>query len=328
MTNETGSINQTSDGFQPSHSPLARLAELHYPRIVWKLLPRAFRDALRETRGRVVAYLAMRQLPRDKVFEQSAEDAEASSVLSIIVPVHDAPEVTERCLKSLERYAPNAEVILVDDGSKLEETRTLLDSFAARNGWMLIRHQTPLGHSGACAAGSGAATKPYLCFLNSDTVVTPWSWRPMVEALNGDPRIGAAGPSSSNGGVQTLNVANITCFKLNDSQICEYARRLFVRSSRMAPIDIPWLCGFALFTRRSFWEQIGGFDPLLVDYGNDYEISRRILESGYRLVWVRSAYIHHFGHTSYKRTLGEKSIHSRTQVAHEYIEQKYMSNRV
>lgn len=58
--------------------------------------------------------------------------------------------------------------------------------------------------------------------------------------------------------------------------------------------------GFALFIRRSLWEQAGGFDQRLPDYGNEMELCRRIAEEGYRLVWIRNSYIHHFGQQSYR----------------------------
>ena len=331
LTIQTDKINSSSEqtvGSNRSLERFERVGGVHFPPFLFRVLPTSMKDELRNLRDKILVRYAVRSLSCRREYEQSPEDAEASASLSVVVPVHDSPEVTSRCLKSLEKYAPKAEIILVDDGSKLEETRALLSECAVRNGWTLIRHEKSLGHSRACATGSNAATKPYLCLLNSDTVVTPWCWRPIVQALENDPTIGAAGPSSSNGGCQTLTVANIACDYLSDSNICEYARRLFAARSGNQLTDIPWLCGFALFTRRSFWEQIGGFDIDLVDYGNDYEISRRILEAGYRLAWVRNAYIHHFGHASYRKTIGMRSIESRSQAAHQYIKQKYGSDEV
>src|SRR5205807_883734 len=72
---------------------------------------------------------------------QTLEERRASEEISVIVAVHDAPAVVRRCLSSLEKYAPLAEIIVVDDGSLLEETRTLLADFCNRNRWKMLRHQ-------------------------------------------------------------------------------------------------------------------------------------------------------------------------------------------
>lgn len=290
------------------------------------MLPTALKRALRKLQGRILSHYAMRHLPSDKQFDQSPEDALASAALSIIVPVHDAPEVTKRCLMSLQKYAPNAEIILVDDASKLEETKKLLADFANRNSWKLIRHMEPLGHSAACGAGAAVATRQYLCLLNSDTVVTPWCWRPITQVFEEDPQIGVAGPSTSSSGTsQTLALAYFMRHDLNDSQICEYARRLLVECAGTIITDMPCVTGFAFFIRRSIWEQFCGFDQNLPDYGNEAELCRRILRKGIRVVWVRNSYIHHFASASYGKTIGPKSIIALKRSASDYIEEKHRS---
>src|ERR1039457_6210368 len=125
---------------------LERVAGWRYPSFLWRVLPARVKDTRRELRVRILTLYLTRHLPRNKEFEQSLEDAQASASLSIIVPVHDAPEVTNRCLMSLQKYAPKAEIILVDDASKLEETNKILEDFSSRNNWKLIRHLEPLGH--------------------------------------------------------------------------------------------------------------------------------------------------------------------------------------
>jgi GT2 family glycosyltransferase len=287
------------------------------------VLPIVIRDVLRALQGRILARLARRDLPLHKEFVQSPEDALASAPLSIIVPVHDAPEVTRRCLASLQKYAPKAEIILVNDASTLEETNKILEEFSSRNSWKLIRHVKALGHSAACAAGAGLATRPYLCLLNSDTVVTPWCWRPIVQVFENNPKIGIAGPSTSLGGeLQTQPLACAARHYLNDSQICEYARRLSAECSDIIVTELPRVHGFAFFIKRSLWEQLGGFDRNLPDYGNEVELCRRILGLGYQVVWVRNSYIHHFGQKSYRKTIGLSAILQRIRTAEKYIQEK------
>jgi GT2 family glycosyltransferase len=248
----------------------------------------------------------------------------ASGSMSIIVPIHDAPLVTRRCLASLERDATKSEIILVDDGSKLAETTELVQKSSSRNGWKVVRSEEPRGHSAACAAGARFATRPYLCLLNSDTVVTPWCWRAIQEVFDTDSSIGVAGPcTSSSGNEQTLDLASKCCLYWNDSQICAFAERLTVAPLQPVIFDLPWISGFALFIRSGLWKTLGGFDQNLKNYLNDVELCKRVTNLGYRTVWVRSAYIHHLGNQSHPKILSAAEVQSALLPYLQYIRNKH-----
>ena len=68
-------------------------------------------------------------LRRDVLLEALPTDE--TSDISVVIAVHDAPEVTARCFRSLERFGVGAEVIVVDDGSAVD-TRRLLDVACSR----------------------------------------------------------------------------------------------------------------------------------------------------------------------------------------------------
>jgi GT2 family glycosyltransferase len=301
----------------------SRLAfTLRTPPLFRVLLPQPVRNVLRELKLRILTH----DFRRPRTFKQSKEDAMASECLSIIVPVHDAPAVTRRCLASLEKYAPKAEIIIVDDGSSLAENEDMLRDFIGRNQWKLIRHETPCGHSVACEAGASLSTRPYLCLLNSDTVVTPWCWRLTKQAFEHDDKIAVVGPSTSHSGnSQTLPVAQYLRQHWNDSQICDFAFRLLAEGKDPIVADLDWASGFAFFIRRSVWEQLGGFDRNLPDYGNELELCKRVAGEGYRRVWVRNAYIHHLGGQSYGDAIGDEAIVARKQSTLIYIEGKARS---
>src|SRR5215467_14048000 len=173
------------------------LVDFRLPRFVKRAIPERVLNGMYRARNEIRRTLFSRGLPVNAVFEQPLEHKLASASMSIIVPIHDAPEVTKRCLASLERYAAAAEVILVDDASKLSDTIDIIREFSRRNRWKVISNAQAVGHSAASAAGAGLATRPYLCLLNSDTVVTPWCWRPVAEAFETNAAIGVAGPSTS-----------------------------------------------------------------------------------------------------------------------------------
>jgi len=292
------------------------------PPILKRLVPAFVVRGVRELKGKALT----RDFPRNIEYKQAPEDVQASACISVIVPIHDAPRTTHRCLASLEKYASESEVILVDDASELSETSEVIRRFSNRNGWKVVRHQKAVGHSEACRAGARLAARPYLCLLNSDTVVAPWCWRQVAEVFERDPRIGVIGPSTSAGcPVQVLSLANYLSPYWNDNQICAFAKRLMTEFQEPVELDLPWVAGFAFFIRHSLWVEVGGFDHELPDYGNEIELCNRIAEKGFRIVWIRNAYIHHFGGQSYGQIWGDEGIQARIRASEAYIEQKKRS---
>lgn len=297
----------------------SRLLTWSTPRFLRRIVHPVVRHCLSWLKVRLLSL----DLPRHMEFVQPADEAEASASISIIVPIHDAPAVTRRCLGSLARYAPKSEIILVDDCSVLPETLAVIRDFRVRNGWKALRLEQPVGHSRACQAGARLATRPYLCLLNSDTVVIPWCWRGPKEAFEMDPQVGMVGPSSSlSGNEQQVPLASYCRHYWNDSQICAFARDLVANCPDPRWVDLPWVSGFALFVRRDLWEEMGGFDPNLPDYANEVEFCRRASNLGYRSVWVRNSYIHHLGRQSYGPE-GEETIWPRERAARRYVARKY-----
>jgi GT2 family glycosyltransferase len=253
-------------------------------------------------------------------FLLSEEEKLAAGEISIIVAVHDSPEVTRRCLNSLEIFGGNSEIIIVDDASKLEVTRRLLVDACMKNGWKLIRHDKAAGHSRASEAGVRVSTRPYACLLNSDTIVTPHSWLGMVQAFEADDQIAVSGPSTSQTvGPQFVRRALHCRHYWSDEQIWCFAERYVARHRQEPLVDLSMVGGFAFFVRRSVWDTLGGFDRNLPDYGNETEFCQRVIKSGLRIVWSKAGYIHHLGSESYGRTLGTREIRKRCVESREYI---------
>lgn len=253
-------------------------------------------------------------------FEQPKDEVEASKDISVVVAIHDSPELTRRCFESIEKYSANAEIILVDDASQLRETVDLIRDYEQRNGWIVFKHSKALGHSRSCEAGSRFATRPYLCFLNSDTVVTPWSWRGAKEAFDSDPQIAVTGPTTSRASTkQTVRRAEYCRHYWTNNQICAFAERYISKQQPRSWVDLPTVDGFAFFIRRIIWEEFGGFDPRLIDYGNETELCKRLSETGFRIVWTQNSYIHHFGEATYSRIMSTNEIRQKRIAARDYI---------
>ncbi|MBA7606546.1 hypothetical protein ES703_13696 [subsurface metagenome] len=179
----------------------------------------------------------------------------------------------------------------------------------------MVRHNQARGHSRACEDGARLATRPYLCLLNSDTVVTPWSWLAAKQAFETDPRIAVTGPSTSWAFTeQVIPEARHCRHYWNDCQIFAFAQKYIKAQKYSKLVDLPEISGFAFFIRRELWNKLGGFDVNLPDYGNEAELCIRLSKSGWRLVWTQNSYIHHFGNLSYSDMKTPKVIFGQAYI--------------
>jgi GT2 family glycosyltransferase len=101
----------------------------------------------------------------------------------------------------------------------------------------------------------------------------------------------------------------------SDGQIEAYAKQYLRRSDDQDPEELPEVSGFAFFIRRKIWEANNGFAECLDDYGNEAELCGRLAKQGYKFLWVKQSYIHHFGEQSYSQ-LGEGYIQRRKAEIH------------
>ena len=254
----------------------------------------------------------------------SPEEEKASSDISVIVAVHNAPEVTLRCLESLQRFAGNAEVIVVDDASSLDEIKQMLKEYCQRNNWRLMRNDKALGHSRASEMGVSVSKKPYVCLLNSDAIVSSRSWSGIAWAFESSSQIAVVGPSTSyTVGPQVVSRACHCRRYWSDEQIWCFAEKYVARQKNKPVVDVPFVGGFAFFVRRSVWDVLDGFDKNLPDYGNEMEFCKRVIRSGLRITWSKSSYIHHLGNESYGISIGLDSIQERSLRALSYTRKKH-----
>jgi hypothetical protein len=92
--------------------------------------------------------------------------------LSIVLPAYNEEAViaqtVQDCLRAVRHFCPNAEVIVVDDGSK-DRTGAIIDELAARDARVIAVHNRPnQGYGGALLAGFAAARGRLLFFMDSD----------------------------------------------------------------------------------------------------------------------------------------------------------------
>lgn len=113
--------------------------------------------------------------------------------LRVVIPVHNAEEYVEESLKSvLADIPPQAEVVIVDDGSTDRSEQICRDFARSEPRVTLVRHEAALGVSRALNAGILHGRCPeFVAIQEHDDVVLPGRFNTQVSKLIEEPQLAA-----------------------------------------------------------------------------------------------------------------------------------------
>jgi glycosyltransferase involved in cell wall biosynthesis len=94
-------------------------------------------------------------------------------MISIIVPIYNAADYLEQCIRSLvQQTETDLQIILVDDGST-DRSRPILETFAKQDERIILLQQPHAGQSAARNRGLQHATGEYIAFVDADDSLEP-----------------------------------------------------------------------------------------------------------------------------------------------------------
>lgn len=94
-------------------------------------------------------------------------------MISIIVPIYNAADYLEQCIRSLvQQTESDLQIILVDDGST-DRSRPILETFARQDERIILLQQPHAGQSAARNRGLQHATGEYIAFVDADDSLEP-----------------------------------------------------------------------------------------------------------------------------------------------------------
>lgn len=141
----------------------------------------------------------------------------------------------------------------------------------------------------------------FFLLLNSDVEVTPGWLGPLVEALRGNPDVGAAMPKiHAFGRNNTFEYAG-ACGGFIDLLGYPFCRgRIFGTLEKDEgqydfPRDIFWASGAALLVRASLWRRLGGLDESFFAHMEEIDFCWRLHRAGYRVLVVPQSVVAHVG---------------------------------
>jgi mycofactocin glycosyltransferase len=200
----------------------------------------------------------------------------AMDELTFVVPVRDRRDQLERCLRALMRAAPDARVVVVDDGS-VTPVRLASGGREVR----VIRHPNARGPGAARNAGLAACSTRFVGFVDSD-VVFPEAAAGRLLGHFVDPRVAAVAPR-----VRALGAPGaIAAYEARHSPLDMGPRGGFVAPGR----TVPYVPSAVLFVRRSAMG--AGFDERL-PIGEDVDLVWRLHASGWRVRYAPEVHVLH-----------------------------------
>lgn len=235
--------------------------------------------------------------------------------LSIIIVNYNVKHFLEQCLYSIERAIDNidAEVFVVDNASSDGSVEMLREKFAWVN---LIASQTNLGFSKGNNVAIQQARGEYVLLLNPDTVVDEDTFHKCLAFMDGRSMAGALGVRMIDGkgnflpeskrGLPTPSVAFYKTFGLSaifkKSKIFNRYHLGFLPEGETNEVEI--LSGAFMFIRKEVLDEIGLLDETFFMYGEDIDLSYRIIKAGYKnYYFADTTIIHYKGESTRKGSL-------------------------
>ena len=199
---------------------------------------------------------------------------------SVIIPAFNASHTIERCLSSLMRQSvkrEDYEVIIVDDGSR-DGTSDIVKEFPVKYLW-----QANKGPASARIRGAKEAEGEIVLFTDADCVVQH-DWIEEMVRFFDDPEVMAV-----KGAYKTSQKSLVARF----AQV-EFEER-FEMLKKVEAIDM--VDTYSAAYRKSTFLSLGGFDPSFpVANNEDTELSYRMSEAGYRMIFNPNAIVYHLNH--------------------------------
>ena len=233
-----------------------------------------------------------------------ADYATFDQLVSIIIPSDDAGHIVRTVMSIVAWTAyPRYEIVIVTNSRTAAQCREWMDGPRIR----FAIFDAPYNFSAKCNAGAALAQGDYVVFHNDDVLVITPDW---IEALLEQlvrPGVGGVSPKLlyENGRIQYAGMA-VGLRQLTGTTFHAFPRDTATHFNlAQSTRDVGLLCGACLAMPTKLFRDLGGWDALNVGIAHsDVDLSLRLREAGYRLVYTPHAELIHIGHASIGASIG------------------------
>lgn len=235
----------------------------------------------------------------------------ATMDLSVVIVNYNVKYFLEQCLTSVRRASQGlqVEVWVVDNNSTDGSMSYLRPRFPEVH---FIENQDNKGFSRANNQAIRQSQGRYVLLLNPDTLVTEDTFRQCVDFLDAHPDVGATGVAmySSDGTFAWESRRGLPapftsfCKMTGLCSLFPHSRtfgRYYMRYlDRTQPAEIEVISGAFNMLRRQTLEQIGLLDEDFFMYGEDIDLSYRVLQGGWKNYYLPTPILHYKGESTQK----------------------------
>lgn len=232
--------------------------------------------------------------------------------LSIVIVNYNVKHFIEQCLHSVEKAIQNirAEIFVVDNNSVDGSNAMIKEKFPSV---ILIENQQNLGFSKANNQALTQAKGRYCLLLNPDTIVEEDSFVKCIQYMDNHPGVGALGVHMIDGrgkflpeSKRSLPTPLVSFFKIFGLSALFPKSRLFGRYHlgflpEYEINEVEVLSGAYMFLRKDAIRKTGLLDETFFMYGEDVDLSYRINQAGYKIIYYPETNIIHYKGESTKK---------------------------
>ncbi len=228
-----------------------------------------------------------------------AEKTTGGPLISVIIPNKDHIQDLDNCIRSLIEKGTyeNLEFVVVENNSTDPATFTYYEKIQKEFPRIrVVRWEREFNYSAINNFGEKFADGEYLLFLNNDTeIIEPTAIEEMLGFLQ-RPEVGAVGAKLlyEDGTIQHAGVvvgfggiAGHTFIGLHDAENSYFHRAASAQ-------DYSAVTAACMMTKRSAFEQVGGFTEELAIAFNDIDYCMKLRAAGYLIVYAPYAKFYHY----------------------------------
>ena len=216
--------------------------------------------------------------------------------LSVVILNYNVSHFLQLCLQSVKDAIRDldAEIIVVDNASSDDSCEMVRKNFDQVK---LISNASNTGFSKGNNIGVAQATGEYICILNPDTVVAEDTFIKILEFAEHQDKLGAVTCKLIDGSgcflpesKRNLPTVSVALKKMLGNSKQYYANHL--NSEASGEIDV--LVGAFMVMKRDLFHAVSGFDEDYFMYGEDIDLSYKILKAGFQNYYFGGTTVIHF----------------------------------
>lgn len=240
--------------------------------------------------------------------------------LSVIIVSYNVKHFLEQCLDSvfaaIDHGKVEAEVFVVDNDSPDNTVGYITNHFTpvSHPNLHIIANARNVGFGRANNQALRRATGEYILFLNPDTILTEHTLGDVIAFADAHDDLGGLGVHmlGADGNFaresrRALPTPWVSFCKMTGlTQLFPKSRRLGKYYMGYLPLDAPCqieiISGACMLCRKSALDEVGGFDEDFFMYGEDIDLSYRLLKAGYKNYYHPTPILHYKGESTKKNT--------------------------